>query len=221
MSGTEVTSVSIECQACGVEFLSQFTDRRYCCKRCHDQAKVLRKALRRDVDKPTPTCFRCGKETSFYKTSGKPKRYCSHECVVARRPKPHIPITCPWCKQDFVQNIRSQKYCCTACRQKDRNEKNRSIGSSKVAAMLRGRTHARRCAKFSRKYEIVDPMDVHTRDGWVCQICMAPVCKDSVFPDPLSATVDHIVPLSRGGDHVMNNLQTAHWMCNSAKRCNV
>lgn len=34
---------------------------------------------------------------------------------------------------------------------------------------------------------------------------------------PMSASVDHIVPLSRGGEHSMANVQCAHLSCNSSK----
>lgn len=33
----------------------------------------------------------------------------------------------------------------------------------------------------------------------------------------MSASVDHIVPLSRGGEHSMNNVQCAHLSCNCSK----
>jgi 5-methylcytosine-specific restriction endonuclease McrA len=34
---------------------------------------------------------------------------------------------------------------------------------------------------------------------------------------PRSPSIDHIVPMSRGGDHVESNLQTACFLCNSLK----
>jgi 5-methylcytosine-specific restriction endonuclease McrA len=33
----------------------------------------------------------------------------------------------------------------------------------------------------------------------------------------MAATIDHIVPVSRGGSDDPSNLQTAHMVCNSAK----
>ncbi|WP_372492118.1 HNH endonuclease [Kineosporia corallincola] len=32
------------------------------------------------------------------------------------------------------------------------------------------------------------------------------------------ATVDHIVPITAGGEHALANAQLAHWTCNAAKR---
>lgn len=55
---------------------------------------------------------------------------------------------------------------------------------------------------------------VAERDGWVCQIC------GEVVPDqPYGArdddpTIDHILPLSRGGRHELANVRLAHNRCN-------
>ena len=52
----------------------------------------------------------------------------------------------------------------------------------------------------------------------VCAICGRPVDFDRKFPDPWSATLDHIVPISKGGDPAdINNLQLAHLQCNRIK----
>lgn len=51
-----------------------------------------------------------------------------------------------------------------------------------------------------------------------CAICGRPVNFDKRFPDPWSATIDHIVPISKGGDPAsLNNLQLAHLQCNRIK----
>lgn len=51
----------------------------------------------------------------------------------------------------------------------------------------------------------------------MCQICNAPVLTDAIYPEPLSPTIDHIVPLSRDGKHQADNVQLAHWLCNARK----
>ena len=52
----------------------------------------------------------------------------------------------------------------------------------------------------------------------VCGICGHPVNFDKVFPDPWSPTVDHIIPVSKGGSPVdVANLQLAHLRCNRIK----
>lgn len=51
-----------------------------------------------------------------------------------------------------------------------------------------------------------------------CGICGKPVDKSISYPNPLSACIDHIVPIDRGGHPSdIDNLQLAHWICNRQK----
>ena len=68
--------------------------------------------------------------------------------------------------------------------------------------------------KFTRQ-EIFD------RDGWVCQICGASIDLALTYPDPFSASLDHKVPLARGGKHHPDNCQAAHLRCNLRKHLKV
>ena len=52
----------------------------------------------------------------------------------------------------------------------------------------------------------------------VCGICGRPVDFSLKYPHPLSACIDHIVPIAKGGHPSdMANLQLAHWCCNRQK----
>ena len=52
----------------------------------------------------------------------------------------------------------------------------------------------------------------------VCGICGKPVDKSLRYPDPMSPTVDHIIPVSKHGDPIsLDNLQLAHRYCNRMK----
>ena len=54
--------------------------------------------------------------------------------------------------------------------------------------------------------------------GEVCAICGRPIDKSLRFPDPMSASVDHIVPISKGGHpSAPENLQLTHLICNQMK----
>ena len=52
----------------------------------------------------------------------------------------------------------------------------------------------------------------------VCAICGLPLDKKLRFPHPMSATADHIIPVSKGG-HPADpaNLQAVHLICNQVK----
>ena len=52
----------------------------------------------------------------------------------------------------------------------------------------------------------------------VCAICGRQVDFSKKFPDPWSATVDHIIPIAKGGDPAnLENMQLAHLACNRLK----
>ena len=52
----------------------------------------------------------------------------------------------------------------------------------------------------------------------ICGICGQPVDKTLKYPHPLSPTVDHIIPVSKGGHPSdLDNLQLAHRACNRQK----
>ncbi len=57
--------------------------------------------------------------------------------------------------------------------------------------------------------------EIFERDKMICQLC-GQVCK-GVRPDPLSPSIDHVIPIARGGQHQRSNVQTAHLLCNMRK----
>ena len=71
-----------------------------------------------------------------------------------------------------------------------------------------GRRRAARM-KVARKAP-VDREAVFERDGWLCGICGESVRRED-------ATLDHIVPIARGGTHEPSNVRLAHGLCNSRR----
>jgi hypothetical protein len=59
--------------------------------------------------------------------------------------------------------------------------------------------------------------ELAARDGWVCWLCDGPI--DPALPSTLAggATVDHVVPRSRGGSNEPANLRLAHRRCNGTR----
>ena len=50
-----------------------------------------------------------------------------------------------------------------------------------------------------------------------CGLCGEDLSRDQAWPHPLSRSLDHIMPLSRGGAHSQDNLQWTHLRCNVSK----
>jgi len=74
------------------------------------------------------------------------------------------------------------------------------------------RSARRRAREVAAKdgHRPVDTDTIWARDHGVCCICRLPVAREL-------ATLEHRVPVSRGGQHVPSNLGVAHRSCNSAK----
>ena len=55
------------------------------------------------------------------------------------------------------------------------------------------------------------------RDDWKCGLCSDRIDPDLPHRHPFSASLDHVVPLSKGGAHTYANVQAAHLICNGRK----
>lgn len=102
---------------------------------------------------------------------------------------PFIQGECDECGVYFVRKGAASPFCSKAC------------------------SAARRKSWISRR----DRLAIYDRDGWMCQICHGAVPRDVPITSDWSATLDHIVPRSRGGTDDADNLRTAHRWCNSVR----
>ena len=125
---------------------------------------------------------------------------------------------CPDCGGAFDPRPTGRGVARTRCRP---CQKFRANEHAKANAMLR------RAIRDGAAYaELVMRLDVFERDGWICQLCRQLVPEKSRSAsgtymggraDPLAPTVDHTIPVTKGGDHILGNCVTAHRTCNSQK----
>ena len=78
------------------------------------------------------------------------------------------------------------------------------------------KNYAQRLGPFRQEYERNKKKILMSQD--ICALCGKPVDKSLKYPHPMSATIDHIIPIDLGG-HPSDicNLQLAHMCCNRAK----
>lgn len=59
-------------------------------------------------------------------------------------------------------------------------------------------------------------MQLANEQGWVCYLCGRPIDPQSTEPSQ-RLSVDHVMPLSKGGADSIENMRPAHAGCNSGK----
>ena len=179
------------------------------CARCADAAREAWRQKQRAMAAALPAlrpCRRCGTDIPRTGSKGRPPSYCSDECRLLRhRVRDGTPDTrsyaCVRCGKTWERPAtRGQlpRFCSEACSNSSRAER-------------------RRASERDAFVEDIDRTAIFERDGWTCQLCGDPVDREAVWPDPLSSTIDHILPLAAGGLHETANVQCAHARCNIVK----
>jgi 5-methylcytosine-specific restriction endonuclease McrA len=101
-------------------------------------------------------------------------------------------------------------------RQKDRLRTDPEYARRRSEIMRRvkvNRRHRIRAAFIAR----VDLDYIYRRDRGRCGICRKRVNLSLRAPNPMCASIDHLIPIGDGGTHEPANVQLAHMVCNSRK----
>lgn len=86
-----------------------------------------------------------------------------------------------------------------------------------------GSAHRHRAKKWGLQYDkTVTLKHLIERDGLTCAICGKPCDPNDKKWNrrcgPMYPTIDHIIPMSKGGGHTWDNVQVAHMICNTRKQ---
>lgn len=188
------------------------------CRLCSTKVAVLsgRKNIlceecRPELQTHEGPCEACGQPvTSTYYEGAEPARYCSSACrnrskTLRKHGRSTVPRfvsgTCLECGEHFTDEYlgtQSAMYCSRQC--------------GKKAAKQRRRAR-KRVAFVSR----VSRHKIYSRDHYVCHLCQKKTDPSKSVPHPNAPTIDHIVPLAKGGTHEPSNVATACFRCNCRK----
>lgn len=117
------------------------------------------------------------------------ERYATGELYT---PKTKTPRVCVMCGTEHA--YPDAKCCSPICKQRLRKDEKRR----------------RKARMRSTQTEPINDYYVFERDGWRCS-------RDESVPHPNAPTVDHVIPLAKGGTHTYDNVRCAHFMCNCLK----
>jgi len=213
-----------ECKNCGTEYHPKAKLRnKFCSRECAfkyskgkpaklwgDYCEVVEAKYSAIVIKE---CVVCGRP-HYRKPSS--IAVCSNECSIQRIDKARIDALnvkrdsheCPDCGVLFCP-IGGAKLC-KHCSDK------RALASKRRSKRIR--RHKTRADMNGVKFDKFDPLTVLNRDEWICQGCGCDT------PQALRGTtkddapeLDHVIPLSKGGEHTMINTQCLCRVCNIIK----
>lgn len=115
----------------------------------------------------------------------------------------------------YAGNGKPRKYCSKKCVNKIKKLVGRTEKDRLRSKIAKSRREAK---KRGVKAESVNPIKVFDRDGWRCHICKRKTPKELRGTyKPNAPELDHIVPLSLGGDHTYLNTACCCRSCNGKK----
>lgn len=181
--------------------------RRACSRICRDR---LRGAKQKELRQRTVTCDTCNAE---FRTGRKNARFCSSGCrsvahkqtqTYQRRTEPKV-LTCGWCQEEVIvpPNFTSNRKYHPDCKVEARR------------ARYRIKT-VKRQSKTVRPSRLAADEVVRIY-GEDCHICNEPIDMSLARTHKQGLTVDHVIPLSKGGLDTIENMRPAHWLCNVKK----
>ena len=205
------------CAHCGKDYEALTTNSMYCSNNCKQGAWVKRnpdKIAARLKNNPECTrsflCVRCKSEF----TALRKRKYCHTKCSWTTRDQKNREkaeakhresaryVLCKGCGSCFspLYGYFAKSVHCSVCQM--------SIPDSAWSVRRRERIK-------STSVELVVRQTVFERDKWRCAMCGIKTIKQPYQHN--SAELDHIVPLSKGGEHSYVNTQCSCRRCNGSK----
>jgi len=186
--------------------------KRYCDRVCAAKLRVKQEQEARDTSSVCAVCS----VTFVGKTRN--LRYCGEVCRVegnrlkaAQRWEEFLStqpefkeLDCEWCglKVQVPRSFTGGRKYHDDCKIKARRARNRI------------KTLRRQGVKTDKR---ITHEEVAERDNFVCYLCEKSVDMSLPRTSKLGATLDHVIPVSKGGEDSLENLRLAHWVCNIKK----
>lgn len=171
--------------------------RKYCSRSCMNERDY------RD-------CVLCGVKFTVAKKN--PRVVCGSKC-----PATKVEYSCIVCATVVSRPkcFGQGKFCSDRCHRLWLRDND--IVLEPINGMARPIGHMTKRQHKIRKGDNINKYDVFEFYDWVCIICDESIDKSLSWPHKMSATLEHVRPLSRGGTHTWDNVAPAHLLCNGMK----
>lgn len=185
--------------------------RKYCSEKCR-QRVGNRAQNRRRLPAPKQPERQCENDrcVEVFAPGRRDQVFCSHRCRVNQgqnrrysgaplRQGADFERVCVECGETFTAKKANAKWCSPICR---------------IRTCRRDDSRRRHPGNRSALYT---DREIFERDRWTCHLCRKKIDPTADRRSPAGATIDHLVPLSLGGDDEPANVAAAHWRCNRGK----
>jgi hypothetical protein len=174
-------------------------------------------------------CSQCGKTVAITPTSAPPERRRCRDCQRAHpRRTSQDPRVCELCECEYIPKHpphrdrpgqqSGQRFCSKSCKRAWQNGSRPPFDRHAVVGLPRKRRHDRiRRQRRAETWDGVTDAEILERDRWRCGICRKAIGKTFKWPHPKSASIDHIIPISEGGEDTAGNKRAAHLGCNCGR----
>lgn len=197
--------LNLKCEKCGGDFTSIRPNKKWCSDNCSPYKPEVKIRV----------CKVCNKK---YKGTPMGSRFCGSECAYIfnydryKKRRNIYNKTCLECGKHYSTTGAKSKYCTPKCGVKFNQRK----------AELRRRKRIISNGKVNWDISIERLMK---RDKSICYLCKdkcdikdAQTTEEGHFVvGPKYPSVDHVIPISKGGTHTWNNVKLAHHICNTFK----
>ena len=189
-------ATKVKCKVCGKET----TNKTFCSKECQEKYHNEKRVVK--------ICRECGKE---FLTNSETQNRCSKECIEKHQSKIYT-RECKGCGDVFTTKSEKQVYCSKKCARKVYNKNNELKRKRKV------HENGKMDCGISLKKLI-------KKEKNICYLCGKECDSNDFYIDEHGTqisgdnypSIEHVIPISKGGTHTWDNVRLAHRGCNSKK----
>ena len=191
------------CKQCNTTFRN-YKAKDFCCNQCKKNFTIaVKKANIKPRKQHVLVCRNCNKKYGAYSRSS---RYCSYECKYEQKvkQKPVHNLKCKECAKFFCSTNNSKVFCSLTCSGRFENRRKETARRKRIA----------RNGKVNWDISIERLIK---RDNCVCYLCGERVDNSVDTNDDSYPSIEHVIPVCKGGTHTWDNVKIAHRGCNREK----
>jgi 5-methylcytosine-specific restriction endonuclease McrA len=207
----------MNCAVCQVAIEPHYRggEKLYCSLNCRRQARNSKlKASRSELK----VCLHC---SATFQKSAKNRTYCSQNCRLIANKERAASATATFYKELYPDGIKRKP--CGWCGETLEVPAKKTLASRKYHERCsleaqRARYRIKTVKRQSKTKPSRLAADQVLREyGSACHICREEIDLTLSRTSKMGLTVDHVIPLSKGGSDELDNLRPAHWICNNRK----